>query len=134
MTLALWIALGSALGGSARFMLADLSMRMGPQAFPWDTLAVNTLGSLLIGVVAALSATGGRFVVSSRWRQFWMTGVCGGFTTFSIFSVQSLALLQTNLWLGLLNLLATATLCLLAVWVGWHWGSRLDRTTTEVNG
>lgn len=128
MKLALWIALGSALGGSARYLLADAALRLGPPAFPWDTLAVNILGSLLIGVVAALSATKGRIELSSEWRQFWMTGFCGGFTTFSIFSVQSLALLQVNPGLGLLNLLATAILCVLSAWLGWTLGRQIDQT------
>ncbi len=93
----LLIALGSALGGVARNgMSAWLSERAG-EAFPWGTLAVNVLGSLVVGALAAVGDSA-RLGLSVEARQFLMIGVLGGFTTFSAFSLQTLRLIQDGDW------------------------------------
>ena len=127
MSIALWVALGSALGGGSRFVVGDLFHLLWVHPFPLDTFFVNVTGSLLIGLVATLSEPDGRLMLPTHLRQFVMAGFCGGFTTFSIFSLESLYLLQHSPWLGMLNLIATAALCLLAVWLGHVLAQRLNQ-------
>jgi len=79
------IAAGSVLGGVARY-LASLAIQLDP-AFPWATLFVNVTGSFIIGFYSALSGPDGRLFAGARQRQFVMTGFCGGYTTFSTFSL-----------------------------------------------
>ncbi|MDO3379956.1 CrcB family protein [Geoalkalibacter halelectricus] len=122
-----WVACGSALGGGARFMAADLTHHLWAPVFPWDTLFVNFTGSFLIGFIATLSEPGGRLLLPTQIRQFLLTGFCGGYTTFSIFSLQSLALLKVSPWLGGLNLALTTLTCLLAVWSGHALAARLNQ-------
>src|SRR5579871_6141612 len=88
-----WIALGGALGTLARALGAEWAARMLGDGFPWGVLIINIVGSFVIGVFATLTGTGGRFMVTPDARQFVMVGVCGGFTTFSSFSLQTLNLL-----------------------------------------
>ena len=87
--------------------------------FPWGTLLVNITGSLIIGFVATLTGPDGRIFASSTERQFVMIGLCGGYTTFSSFSLQTLNLANDGEWLqagG--NIIGSVVLCLLAVWLG----------------
>jgi CrcB protein len=115
----LWIALGSALGGVARYVCSGVAARLFGETFPWGTLIVNVTGSLIIGFFATLTGPDGRIFAGSAARQFVMFGLLGGFTTFSSFSLQTLALAQDNQWLqagG--NIVASVVLCLLAVWLG----------------
>jgi CrcB protein len=80
---------------------------------------VNVAGSLLIGLVATLSAPDGRLLIGSVTRQFIMLGLLGGFTTFSSFSLQTLALAQNGEWLrAATNVVGSVLLCLLGVWLG----------------
>ncbi|HZO08042.1 MAG TPA: CrcB family protein, partial [Myxococcota bacterium] len=74
------VAIGSALGGVARYGLSGLVARHAGEAFPWGTLLVNVLGSFLIGFVAALTGPAGRAPASAVVRHFWMPGIFGGFT------------------------------------------------------
>jgi CrcB protein len=123
-----WIALGSALGGMARHWCSGFAMRHLGESFPWGTLLVNVLGSLVIGLVAALAASEGRFLLPSDARLFVMVGVLGGFTTFSAFSLQTLALLQAAQWLYAgANIVGSVLLCLLFVWAGYALGSVINR-------
>lgn len=122
-----WVALGSALGGTARFVTHELLHSLWPHPFPWTTLLINVLGSFVIGYIASLSEPGGRVMLPTHVRQFLMTGVCGGYTTFSILSLETLVLLEHAPVLGLLNLVATATVCLLAVWAGFALAARHNR-------
>ena len=86
--------LGSALGGLARYWLAIAMLRLtGPQ-FPWGTLLINVLGSFVIGWFGALTSIDGRLAVTPEIRLFVLVGLCGGFTTFSSFSLQTFELLQ----------------------------------------
>ena len=117
------VAAGSALGGLARFGLSNwFTHRFGP-GFPIGTLVVNVTGSLVIGVLAAWTAPGGRFAGISHVPWLFMAGLCGGYTTFSAFSLQTLELLQRGHWdHAVLNVLASVALCLGAVWLGYGLG------------
>ena len=118
MTSYLWVATGGALGSVARFWLSGLIDQRG-ETFPWGTMVVNVTGSALIGVLAALSEPEGRWLVSSELRQFLMIGLCGGYTTFSSFSLQTLTLARDGEWLyAVANALLSVILCLLGVWLG----------------
>jgi CrcB protein len=94
MAVYLWIAIGSALGGIARFWCSGVVARLFGETFPWGTLFVNVTGSLLIGFFATLTGPDGRIFAGSTMRQFVMFGLLGGFTTFSSFSLQTLNLVQ----------------------------------------
>jgi CrcB protein len=90
--------------------------RVPVSGFPWSTFAVNILGSFLIGVFYALSA---RFHLSNETRLFLTVGLCGGFTTFSTFSNESLFLFKEGLYPALVSyILSSILLGVLAVWVG----------------
>ena len=116
----LWIGLGSALGGMARYGLSSAMADRFGEGMPWGTIAVNILGSFIIGFVAALTASGGRVSASPDARQFVMAGLCGGFTTFSAFSLQTLQLAQDGQMLRAgANVGASVILCILATWLGY---------------
>jgi CrcB protein len=115
----LWVGLGGALGSMARFGLAAaVAAWTGPQ-FPWGTWLINVAGSFLIGWFGALTGRNGALSVPMDIRLFVMVGICGGFTTFSSFSLQTLELLQSGeAALAGLYILGSVALCLLAVWGG----------------
>jgi CrcB protein len=124
-----WIFLGGGLGSLARFGVSGLTARWWGETFPWGTIVANVSGSFLIGILGALVSPEGRLDSPSRaWiTQFLMIGVCGGYTTFSSFSLQTLNLLREREWLyagG--NVLWSVALCLIAVWLGYLLGSSLD--------
>ena len=123
----LWVALGGALGSVGRFWLNNLvSIKFG-EVFPMGTLVINVSGSFLIGIFAAVSDPDGRMSASPGFRQFLMIGVCGGYTTFSSFSLQTLRLVHDRQWLyagG--NIVLSVVLCLVAVWLGYVLGSVLN--------
>ncbi|HVI49670.1 MAG TPA: fluoride efflux transporter CrcB [Candidatus Sulfotelmatobacter sp.] len=113
------VALGSAVGGVGRFWLSGLIARSFGESFPWGTLIINISGCFVIGLFATLTGTEGRVYVPGEWRQFFMVGICGGYTTFSSFSLQTLTLAQGGEWLGAgMNILLSVALCLLGVWIG----------------
>jgi CrcB protein len=113
------VALGSALGGVARYWCSGVAARLFGETFPWGTLLVNVTGSFIIGFFATLTGPDGRIFAGSTMRQFVLFGLLGGFTTFSSFSLQTLNLVQDSEWLqagG--NIVGSVVLCLLAVWLG----------------
>lgn len=119
MTTYFWVALGGALGSMARFGCSSLVAGWFGQTFPWGTLIINVVGSFVIGFFATLAGPDGRVLVPGDMRQFVMVGVCGGFTTFSSFSLQTLTLLRDGEVVGAgLNVVVSVMLCLLAVWLG----------------
>lgn len=114
-----WIALGSAIGGVARYWCSGVAARLVGETFPWGTIFVNVTGSLIIGFFATLTGPDGRIFAGSTARQFVMMGLLGGFTTFSSFSLQTLNLASDGEWLqagG--NIVGSVVLCLFAVWLG----------------
>ena len=122
------VAVGGAIGSLARFWLAELFVALGMSAFPWATLLANVSGSMLIGVIAALAGPDGRLLVAPELRLFWMVGICGGYTTFSSFSLQTLTLAQGGEWSrAVMNIGLSVILCLVAVWLGYMIGAWLNR-------
>ena len=117
------VAAGGALGSLARFWLTGaMSALTGPR-FPWGTLLINVVGSFVIGGVAGVTLTPTRMAMHPDLRIFLMVGICGGFTTFSAFSLQLLELLQTgDTVAGVLYAAGSVLLCLLFVWFGWCLG------------
>ena len=114
-----WVALGSALGGIARFWCSEFAARLLGESFPWGTLIVNVVGSFIVGVFAALSATEGPFLIRPDIRVFVMFGLCGGYTTFSSFSLQTFSLWREGEWLwAAANCILSVVLCVAAVWIG----------------
>ena len=117
--MALWVALGSALGGVARYWCSGIVAHYIGETFPWGTLIVNVVGSFLIGLIATLAGTDGRFLIPAEARQFLMAGILGGFTTFSSFSLQTLSLARDGEWLLVgANIVGSVVLCLVMVWAG----------------
>ena len=119
MQLYLLIALGGALGSVLRFFLSQTVAEHFGTAFPWGTLIINVTGSFVIGFFGTLTGPDGRVMVSGTTRQFVMVGLCGGYTTFSSFSLQTLNLVEDGEWLSAAgNIFGSVILCLLFVWLG----------------
>jgi CrcB protein len=117
------VAVGGAIGSVARFWLASaMTVLTGPR-FPWGTLLINVLGSFVIGLVAGYTLAPGRVAMHPDIRIFLMTGVCGGFTTFSAFSLQTLELMQTGDVVPALGYAAgSVVLCVIGTYCGWLLG------------
>jgi fluoride exporter len=113
-----WIAVGSALGGMARYGCSGLVARSIGEIFPWGTLVVNVVGSFVIGMFARFAETGSG-LGEPTVRQFVMIGLCGGYTTFSSFSLQTMALARGGEWGRVVaNILLSVILCLVSVVLG----------------
>jgi fluoride exporter len=120
----LWVALGGALGSVARFWINGLISSGFGQTFPWGTLCINVTGSFIIGVFGALTLPELGGAHRATIIQFVMVGICGGYTTFSSFSLQTLNLLRDGQWLYAAgNVLGSVILCMIAVWLGWLTGA-----------
>lgn len=114
----LLVGLGSGIGASLRLLLS-VGLQQPEALWPWSTLLVNVLGSLFIGLYATMVGTNGRWQVSEPQKQFVLAGVCGGFTTFSVFSLEWLHLLQGGHVLLALGYVVTSFMLWgLAVWLG----------------
>jgi CrcB protein len=117
-TTCLLVVIGGAVGSLARYALAVAALPIS-QSLPWGTIAINILGSFVIGRFGTLTLANGRFPVSEETRIFVMVGLCGGFTTFSSFSLQTLDLLRSGAILrAAINIVASVVLCVVAVAVG----------------
>ncbi|MFT3870661.1 MAG: fluoride efflux transporter CrcB [Nibricoccus sp.] len=117
----LWVAIGGALGSVTRLGAVELGARLWGHDFPWGTLLVNVVGAFVIGFFATVTDAdaGGRWPVGLAGRQFFMTGVLGGFTTFSAFSLQTLSLARHGEWTKAGGYVAgSVVLCLVFVWLG----------------
>ena len=120
----LWVALGGAIGSMGRYGLGLCLARH--EGFPWGTLVANILGSFIIGVCAGFFLDEQR---KSASAQFLMPGFCGGFTTFSAFSLQTVELMREQAWLkAAANAGGSAMLCLACVWLGWMLGDTLRKS------
>ena len=113
------VMVGGALGTGARFWVSGFVAERGGEFFPLGTLVVNITGSFAVGFLAAFMDPEGSFLMPPRLRQFFMIGVCGGYTTFSSFSLQTLDLVRDGDWFKAgLNTLLSFVCCLAAVWLG----------------
>jgi CrcB protein len=121
MPLWIWVALGSALGGVARYAVAKTWPSV-PGGWPIATMSVNVIGSLAIGVCSVLLAarvtSGGSAISFEAMQLFWMTGVLGGFTTYSAFALETVLVSGASPWRAGAYVVATVTLCVSAAWVG----------------
>ena len=115
-----WIGVGGALGSMARYWCTIVAERFFGETFPWGTLLINILGSFVIGLFVTLTGPGGAYSVDPNVRLFVAVGICGGFTTFSAFSLQTLVLIQEGEWLYAgAYILASVAICLFAAWIGY---------------
>jgi len=114
-----WVALGAAFGGIFRYWCYGWAARLAGETFPWGTLLVNVVGSTFIGWFASATGPEGRMLAPVSMRLFVMTGICGGYTTFSTFSLETLRLMQDGEWLQAgANIAWSLVLCLAGVWAG----------------
>jgi fluoride exporter len=115
----LWIMLGGALGTGARFWASGFVAQRVGEFFPLGTLTVNVTGAFIIGFFATLTEPESPLLVTPSVRQFVMIGICGGYTTFSSFSLQTLDLARDGDWFkATLNAALSFLCCMLAVWLG----------------
>ncbi len=132
LTACLVVALGGALGTVGRYLLA-LAMAPISQGVPWGTVMINIVGSFVIGFFGTLTLAQGRFPVPDLLRLFVIVGLCGGFTTFSSFSLQTLDLLRAGaINRALVNVGASVILCLCAVALGHAIAARLNGGAVSV--
>jgi CrcB protein len=120
-----WVTIGSAIGGLLRFAITRAIPSAG-SGFPYGTVLINVIGSFVIGFFGTLTLQTGKYAASDNLRLFVMIGVCGGFTTFSSFSLQTFTLLQAGGWgRALANVVLSVVLWLGAVAAGHrlaqHW-------------
>jgi fluoride exporter len=128
MVMYIWVAIGGALGTTARYWLSGVVARLVGETFPWGTLVINVTGSFVIGFFAILTGPDGRLYAGSVTRQFVLIGICGGYTTFSSFSLQTLNLINDGEWTRAgANIVLSVALCLLAVWAGFAAASLINR-------
>ena len=112
----LLVGLGGAIGSILRYAGTLLS---GTNLFPWAILLINIAGSFVIGTVMAISLK--NEVFAENWKLFLATGICGGFTTFSAFSLDNLLLLENGKWgMLILNIAGSVILGMVAVWLGYR--------------
>ncbi len=111
----------------ARYWSYGFTARLLGETFPYGTLAVNVIGSAFIGFFATLTSPDGRLYMPTSARQFVMVGLCGGFTTFSTFSLETLNLARDGEWLkAAASILSTFVLCLAGVWCGYALATALN--------
>ena len=110
------IGIGSFIGGIFRYLLSQSVQSKFLSAYPFGTLTVNIIGCLAIGIVFGLSE---KFNFSPEWRLFLATGICGGFTTFSTFSFETMAMLRDGQYLySFLYIGSSVFFGLIAVYLG----------------
>jgi CrcB protein len=118
-----WVALGSILGGPARYFVSGFVGRHIGETFPWGTMVVNVTGAFVVGLVAAVATIEGLFPMPVAW-QFAVTGFLGSYTTVSSFSLQTLALVRDGqIMRAGGNVVLSVVLCLFAVALGYVSGS-----------
>ena len=124
-----WVAIGGALGSMARFWLANIMAIATGNDFPWGTLLINVIGSFIISFFGVLTGTSARFAVPYEARIFVTVGLCGGFTTFSSFSLQTLELARTGqTGRAALYIAASLVLCIGACMLGFFSAMAVNNT------
>jgi fluoride exporter len=118
--------LGGAIGTFLRYLVSVLALPIS-RDLPWGTIIINITGSFVIGLFGTLTLASGRFPASDNLRLFVMVGFCGGYTTFSAFSLQTLDLMRNGATLrAVLNIVLSVVLCLSAVALGHLVGARFN--------
>jgi CrcB protein len=132
LTSCLFVVAGGAIGTLARYLISIAALPISRE-LPWGTIGINVLGSLIIGFFGTLTLAHGRYPVSENIRLFVMIGICGGFTTFSSFSLQTLDLLRGGATLrAVINIVASVVLCVAAVALGHLAAARLNDSATQI--
>ena len=123
-----YVALGGAIGSVSRYAVSSAIARGVGEVFPWGTLFANVTGCFVIGLFAMLTGPDGRILVAPDVRQFFNVGVCGGYTTFSSFSLQTLALARDgDMTRAGLNVAVSVACCLVGVWLGSVLGAAINQ-------
>ena len=121
----LWVTIGSAIGGLLRYAISRWTLSID-MVFPYGTFLINVSGSFIIGYFGTLTLQSGKFPVSDNLRLFVMVGFCGGFTTFSSFSLQTFDAMRSGAWVrAVANVVLSVVMCIAAVAAGHllahHW-------------
>lgn len=128
----LWIALGGAVGTIARYWIGIWMLPLS-RNLPWGTIGINMVGSFVIGFIGTLTLESGRHPLPETARLFVMVGFCGGFTTFSSFSLQTLDLIRGDAWIrALINIGVSVLLCLGSVALGHTLASQLNAGAWQI--
>jgi CrcB protein len=131
-TTCLLVMIGGALGTLARYVISTLASPISGQ-LPWGTIIINITGSFVIGLFGTLTLASGRHPVSENMRLFVMIGLCGGYTTFSSFSLQTLDLMRNGaMTRAAVNVVASVVLCIAAVAVGHAVGAHFNGGAHEI--
>ncbi len=126
------VMLGGAIGAFLRYFLSVLAHPIS-RNLPWGTIIINIAGSFVIGLFGTLTLASGRYPVSENLRLFVMVGVCGGFTTFSSFSLQTFDLMRNGaMTRAALNIAISVVLCVAAVALGHLVGARFNGGASAV--
>lgn len=126
------VMVGGALGTLARYLVSTWALPVSSQ-LPWGTIIINISGSLLIGFFGTLTLASGRYPASESLRLFVMIGLCGGYTTFSSFSLQTLDLMRSGgLARAALNIGLSVVLCVGAVALGHVIAARINGGAEQI--
>ncbi len=126
------IMIGGALGTLARYLVSVLAMPISRE-LPWGTILINISGSFVIGFFGTLTLAQGRYPMPETARLFVMVGLCGGYTTFSSFSLQTLDLLRSGAVMrASLNIGASVALCIAAVAIGHLLAAQINGGATKI--
>ena len=124
----LYVFVGAAIGGVGRYSLSGVIGYWIGLTFPWGTLIVNITGCFIIGVFNTVTGPDGILLVPANLRVFVMVGICGGYTTFSSFSLETLNLVRNGEWFASGAYIVASTLfCLVGVWLGHITGVLINR-------
>lgn len=114
----LLVSLGAAIGGALRYFLSNFAYKFFPETFPYGTLAVNVIGSFLLGIIIFVPAE--KELISPQLRLFLTVGLCGGFTTFSTFSLETFNLFRdSEIYLAFLNIFLNLFICLAGIYLAY---------------
>ena len=122
------VAIGTLIGGVLRAAVSLAAIELAGQTIPWGTFVANAVGSFVIGFYAEITGPDGRIFAGTRQRQFVMLGICGGFTTFSVFSLETFQFASSGRYgVAALFVGASVIVWLSAVWAGHALATRLNR-------